>query len=397
MDESKSSSISTSPISRVLILGAGPSGLVLARELEKRRVPCLILERGQNAGESWRRMPENLRLVSPWKTNALPGPFQRRFARHRSVSRLEFASYLADYAEGLPVRYGIEIHSVAKDPGGGFILQTSRGEYRAARLVNVTGYYSNPHMPEIPGSPTTEIPRLHFAHYRSGSQVRELSGKDSARVLVVGQRLSAGQIIRELKAAGHEMSLSHRGPLRFGAGPAGWWIFYRVFPWLEWCKLRLWGNRARAVEVRMPGGDLKRWLRSGQVPCFPAIKRFERDTVRFVDGATLRPDLVIYATGFRPALRHLRTLNLSLPQDTGRPVLRDHFESAEAPGLFFLGLDQQRNFRSRFLRGIREDAVLLADRLQKEWASRPGPASPTFSQPERRGAGEPFAEKTLSR
>jgi putative flavoprotein involved in K+ transport len=397
MAAAKPTSNPSSPCAPVLIVGAGPAGLALARELMKRRVQFAVLERGDNAGESWRRMPNNLHLVSPWKTNALPGPFQRRFARHRSVSRLEFAAYLADYAEGLPVRYGTEIHSVAENPEGGFILQTSRGEYRPARLVNATGYYSNPHVPEITGARDSEIPRLHFAHYRSSSQVRELSGKDDARVLVVGQRLSAGQIIRELKADGHQLSLSHRGPLRFGAGPAGWWIFYRVFSWLEWAKLRLHGNRTRAVEVRMPGGDLKRWIRSGQVRCFPEIKRFERNMVQFVDGAILQPDLVIYATGFRPALHHLRSLPLTLPAETGRPALRDHFESADMPDLFFLGLDQQRNFRSRFLRGIREDAVRLAELLQRRCEEAPSASRSINRDHGRFDATEPRRESVVSR
>ena len=38
-------------------------------------------------------------------------------------------------------------------------------------------------------------------------------------------------------------------------------------------------------------------------------------------------------------------------------------ESVDAPGLFFLGLDQQTDFTSRMLRGIRRDARRLADRL----------------------------------
>jgi hypothetical protein len=61
-------------------------------------------------------------------------------------------------------------------------------------------------------------------------------------------------------------------------------------------------------------------------------------------------------------LQHLSGLGLSVNDHTGVPPVSD-MESTEAPGLFFLGLDGLRNFQSRFIRGIRRDAVALADRL----------------------------------
>ncbi|GMU54080.1 MAG: hypothetical protein AMXMBFR33_32260 [Candidatus Xenobia bacterium] len=33
------------------------------------------------------------------------------------------------------------------------------------------------------------------------------------------------------------------------------------------------------------------------------------------------------------------------------------------PGLYFLGLVDSRTFRSQFLRGLREDAIYLAEKL----------------------------------
>jgi hypothetical protein len=38
-------------------------------------------------------------------------------------------------------------------------------------------------------------------------------------------------------------------------------------------------------------------------------------------------------------------------------------ESEDVPHLHFLGLDGERTFRSRFLRGIRDDVQVLAMRL----------------------------------
>jgi hypothetical protein len=70
----------------------------------------------------------------------------------------------------------------------------------------------------------------------------------------------------------------------------------------------------------------------------------------------------LFATGFRPALDHLAGLNLPLDAGSGLPQLRE-FECIAAPDLFFLGIDHARNFQSRFIRGLRRDAVLLGRRL----------------------------------
>src|SRR5438552_2463972 len=74
----------------VLILGAGPAGLSVAFELKRRGVPFLILEKGDGPGESWKNMPRNLKLVSPWKTNCLRGSRRNLFSRHEQLSREQY-------------------------------------------------------------------------------------------------------------------------------------------------------------------------------------------------------------------------------------------------------------------------------------------------------------------
>ena len=55
----------------------------------------------------------------------------------------------------------------------------------------------------------------------------------------------------------------------------------------------------------------------------------------------------------------------------GRTVtLRDDFESSAIDGLFYLGRGTQRSFTSRFIRGIREDALVLAQVILGKAASK---------------------------
>ena len=349
-----------------LILGAGPAGLSVGFELQQRGVSFLILEKG-SVGDSWKRMPTHLKLVSPWKANCLRGPNSNCFPRHFQASREQFQNYLQQYAMkvALPIRTEVTVQAVQKRDDGGFLVQTSQGDFLSRLVVNATGYFSNPYVPQIPGARESRIPQLHVAQYRDPRHLESLLSDSNRLVLIVGKRLSAGQTMLELLETGFDIALSHRSPIQYGSEPFAWWFLFRLFPWLERLKLKWKGDQAPSNDVRMPGGPARKMIKSGRVKTFPSIAAFEPDAVVFANGQRLRPALVIYATGFRPALAHLAPLGLAISEESSRPRLH-HLQSVEVPGLYFIGLDHARNFRSRFLRGIREDAPFLANRLQRE-------------------------------
>jgi putative flavoprotein involved in K+ transport len=276
--------------------------------------------------------------------------------------------YLQNYAaeHSLPITPGVESTSVQRGSDG-WRVHTAECEFTCRLLVNATGYFSNPFTPEVPGIADSKIPHVHVADYRDPAHVAHLIGKFSGNVLIVGKRLSAGQTMLELHESGFEVSLSHRTPIEFGADEFGWWLFFRIFPYLEWMRLKRLGTRAISTPVRMQGGRIRKLLVSGRVKTFGGIQQFEADQLLFADGRRAQFDLVIFATGFRPALRHLESLAIKTHPHTGVPVL-DELESVSTPGLFFLGLDQGRNFQSRFIRGIRNDAAFLAERLRRRLA-----------------------------
>jgi thioredoxin reductase len=351
----------------VVIIGAGPAGLCLAAHLQQRRVPFRILDMG-SPGESWRRMPPGLMVVSPWKTNWLSPDDGGRYSGDAQLTRVEYLQYLRDYAaaRAVHVEANCQVLSVSAT-GNGFSVVTARGSFFCRIVVNATGYFSNPVRPAIPGAEDTAIPQLHYAEYRGPEQVRSMA-KANPSVLLVGKRLSAGQCLLELNEAGIQVALSHRTAIQFGCSDWLWPIAYRNFALLEAMKLRLFGNNASRLDVRMPGGRTKRLIGSGAIPAYPAIVRFEREVVIFEDGRELRPGLVLYATGFAPELKHLEALQLQVCRETGVPLCHG-MESIDAPNLYFLGLDMLRNFQSRFLRGIRNDAVVLARELEARLAT----------------------------
>jgi putative flavoprotein involved in K+ transport len=170
----------------------------------------------------------------------------------------------------------------------------------------------------------------------------------------------------ELTEASHQVTLSSRSPLAFARPP---WLQMLSFPFYfafeNWIVKRkpFWLEDSRPA---MDGGKAEKWIKQGLLQVRPEIKKIHPESVEFNDSQKEPFDLIIYATSFRPALEHLALLRLELsPQ--GLPPTRC-FESTQYPDLFFLGLDGLRTFRSRYLRGIREDAAYLAQILKQRLA-----------------------------
>lgn len=343
--------------STILILGAGPAGLSIGYELARRNLDYLILEKGKGAGESFSRYPKNI-FFGPWVNNTLPGSRVAWNWLLRRSTQPAYSWYLREYArrQKLNIQTRCQVEKVERDRHG-FVVTTNQGVFACQLLVNCTGYYTTPNVPNYPGQDDSPIATLHTAQYQTVQDMPIRKG----RVLVVGAGLSAGEMLVDLHRHGYEVALSHRGKLSFGPSPLREALL-SPFSWLaERAALAL-GLRLNS-NPPMAGGEPRQLIESGQVTTFPAIEHFHGPSIFFTNGQEGQFDVVVWATGYRYTLGHLAGL---LP--TGEVQLSE-MESLVVPDLFFLGLDQQRSYRSRFLRGIRSDArrlgQLLAERLTR--------------------------------
>lgn len=357
----------------VLILGAGPGGLALAYELKRLGTECLIIERATKVGDTFQRMAEGTHY-GPWVNNLLPGPslVVDPLDKLRRTRREEYAFYLERYAHlnDLNVQTGTHVNGLSKSANGDFVVNTNKGDFRAPVVVNATGYFSNPKTPAYPGAASSSIPQIHACQYREPSTVRDLLGRGFGSVLIVGKRLTAGETMKSLCQAGFKVSLSHKSPIESMPWP---WLQACIFPLthlMEEVRVRVM-PRARPwnLQVNMNRSEHIPLITSGRVSLYPDIQQFEEHTVVFADGQRESFDLVIYATGYAPAMKHLDGF-VGLDPNTGYPPL-DELQSRERPGLYFLGLVDSRTFRSQFLRGLAEDAMFLAAKLAGKQASRP--------------------------
>lgn len=347
----------------IVVIGAGPAGLSLGHELGRRGLEFIILEQSDAPASSWSRMPRNMTLNSPWKASALAGARVGWRGANRILPRSEFHRYLVEFAESgrLPIRTGTPVREVRRAPAGGFVVRCERGGFRCRVVLNATGYFRNPVVPTYPGLDASRVQRMHVCEYVDPVQARALTGRPDGRILIVGSRISAGQVALELHDAGFDVSISHRSPLVFMRPPWLKQLSFTFYFFVEDKLLRYTGYNEEDSFGHMQGGRVKRLIRSGRIHTVPAIERLHERSIRFAGGAERDFDLIIWCTGFRPALAHLNGL-VNVDPRTGTPPVKA-FESVEAPGLYFIGVDQLRDFTSRMLRGIRRDAASLADLL----------------------------------
>lgn len=347
-------------MSDIIIIGGGPAGLSLACELKRRHIPSTILERAPQLGNTFRAMAANT-SYGPWLNGLLVDSSVPWYDMLRRATRERYAQYLSDYAISHDLHYvpGVAVEKVVRTDDG-FLVLTDQGSFPARYVVNATGYFSNPRLPDYPGARESRIPQLHASEYQEPDTIRKLLGRNRGKVLIVGKRLSAGEAMESLHKAGFKVALSHRSPIRYGPSVLiEACLSPLTFLWEEaWARIpgayKPWN-----LDVKMRGGVQRHLIESGRVTCYPDIARFTEKTVVFLDGREEAFDVVLYATGYRPALRHLEGL---VELTEGKPRL-DGMESADVPGLFFLGLIGLRSFRSQFLRGIREDSQELAELL----------------------------------
>src|SRR5512146_674431 len=126
------------------------SPAAMSHSLAARSIDHVVLERGQVAN-SWRTQRwDSLRLLTPnWMTR-LPGFAYRGPDPDGYLGAGQVAALLADYAaaSAAPVLTGVTVTSV-RAAGGGYVVRTDRGSWRAQAVVLACGAATLPAVPAL--------------------------------------------------------------------------------------------------------------------------------------------------------------------------------------------------------------------------------------------------------
>jgi len=300
---------------QVVIIGAGQAGLSVAYYLRRFELTpgtdFLIFDRGPRAGGAWQHRWKALKLGSAHRVNDLPGMAELgvSFATaDRSIPAKEVvADYYARYERhfGLAVRRPVDVERVF-NRGPDLVVAHSNGETTTRVLVNATGTWGSPFVPFYPGMGSFRGRHVHTSAYVEAEQFRDQN------VIVVGGGTSAIGFLLELEGVAAELTWATRRP-----------VDYR-----DEQSLSVEGGIAAVAQqdAAARGGQALPSIVSGTgVPLTRRIAagiergllveremftRIEPDGVRWPDRSFSRADAIVWATGFRPELRHLAPLRL---------------------------------------------------------------------------------------
>lgn len=289
--------------SDVVVIGGGQAGLAAGFYLRRAGVGHVVLDAQPVPGGAWPLTWNSLRLFSVARHSSLPGrPMPSSPDGYPAAQHV--VDYLADYEKryDIPVHRPVQVTSVTRD-GDRLLVRTDSGTWSARHVISATGTWWRPFRPlvDLPGR------QLHTVDYRDPL---EFAGQ---KVVVVGGGNSGAQIAADLVPHA-ELTWMTRRPPRYMPDEIDGKALFDI------------ATRRGSVS------DL------GDIVAVPPVRE-ARDNgllvampmdVEALSGA----DVVVWCTGFRPALSHLAPLRL---RDTGGRVAVEGTTAAEEPRLHLLG------------------------------------------------------------
>jgi len=299
----------------VVVIGAGQAGLSSAYHLRRLGLAPIrgfvVLDQAPAAGGAWQFRWPSLTLSTVNRIHDLPG---MRFADAVDTEATEVQAavavprYFAAYEKAfeLPVYRPVAV-TVVCDRGDRLIVESDRFAVSARGIVNATGTWETPYIPEYPGAERFRGRQLHTRDYRTAG---EFAGR---HVVVVGAGISAIQLLDEVSRVTTTTWVTRRPP-EFRAGPfdeaAG-----RAAVAIVEDRVRRGLPPTSVVSVTgLPVTPRIEAMRArGVLHRLPMFSDITEEGVRWPDGTVVRADVILWCTGFRSALDHLAPLMLRGP------------------------------------------------------------------------------------
>lgn len=383
-----------------LIIGAGLSGLVTAKELlEVGFEQLLILEKAENLGGVWQTYCwQSVTLTSSkWMTEFGSYPMPDSYPHF--ITPMQMMAYLRSFAQAFNleqyIRYNVAVKAIEQTAQGTYDLVTNQGvESNWNFVVVCAGLQGVPNVPDFPGLDTFEGTVLHSSTYR---QPEPFQGQ---RVLCLGLGESGLGISAEISTVASRTIVSTRS---FAPAPrvqpytnlpfdqlqfwpigqymkdyqetltwgASWYnrlpeplqsLYRRYHPglrrlpsawlptaWIPYNWLRKYWPKPNATFGEASGNltrpdvatdDIFHLIDQGKIIAKTTVEKFDRHQVYFTDGSQAEIDLVLLNVGYKPGMTQIQFPNNWQYQH--RNLYKGCFDP-DQPNLAFIGLVRPTN------------------------------------------------------
>lgn len=353
---------------KTCIIGAGCSGIAMAKRLKDVGLPYDCFEMSDAVGGNWYYNNPNgasscyqsLHIdTSKWRLafEDFPVPAEWPDFPHHSQLLQYFRDYVRHFGLEQTITFNTAVTDCVRLSDGRWRVALSNGETREYDAIAVAnGHHWDPRMPSYPGA--FRGYQVHSHRYRDPFEPYDFRGK---RVLVVGAGNSAMDIASELS----QRPLAQR---LFISMRHGVWVLPKyldgqvadkaVLP--PWMPAKLGRALARAKIKKAIGrmedyglpqpdhepldahpsvsGEFLTRVGCGDITPKGAIERLDGDGVVFTDGSREAIDAIVWATGYNVTFPFFKQPELT-PKDNVFPL----FKRMVKPGfenVFFLGLAQ---------------------------------------------------------
>jgi thioredoxin reductase (NADPH) len=289
-----------------LVVGAGPTGLACAIELQQRNLKVAVIEKGCIVNSLY-HYPTHMTFFTTPELLEIGGiPMTSMYEKPTRTEALKYYRRVAEH-------YRLDVHQYERvetiaGPDLAFQIDSTdrlgcRRQYRALKIVLATGYYDVPNFLDVPGESLEKV-----QHYW-----KEAHPYFDHDVLVVGGKNSAAIAALELHWAGARVALVHRSP----------GLSDHVKYWIK-----------PNLENRIKNGEIKAYFNS-------TVREIRPDSVLLStpDGEIwIKNDFVLALTGYRPDLEFLASIGITLDAGTMRPRTNPQTLESDRAGVHLAGV-----------------------------------------------------------
>lgn len=348
---------------RYCVIGAGASGLAVAKNFKEQGLDFDVFDRHSEVGGLWgygrpySAVYRSTRLISSKPMSEFRGfPMNQDLPDYPGQEAV--CRYMNDYADRFGLRENIsfetEIESTTRSDSF-WDVRLKSGEVRRYRgLILASGVTWDPNYPDLAGEFSGEA--LHSIDYKTSEVFAD------KRVLVIGGGNSGCDIATDLGPRARKTYLSVRRGYHFipryafgiPSDQFGEFSIKMGMPLV----VRQFFNQMLArlilgdpVKLGLPKPDHRIFechpivnaevldeIREGRVVAKPDVQELRGDKIRFKDGSEDEIDTIIYATGYRISYPFIDQSHLNGPE--GKPGFYLHLFHPHYDNLFIVGMIQ---------------------------------------------------------